>query len=934
MDWFRHDDDKSRKNLSQVIQDYRLNRERLLHIQTKTKDGFAQITHILKPTTAALLECINTENLNSLAFELGACDNKPPLQKENSFTEQVFTVFDMLIDSARLEIGNPAIAIIGQVKAGKSTFVNNLLRKNVVCQSFETCTARLTRLTYSKTNFVEIIDVDGKVLEKKKLRNCTIPENYLQLKENDRNDPLETGKQILAGIASDFLKLGIDIIDSPGLSENAILNNLSKNMIRSILPVMIYVIDGRTSVKQTDISELLELKNSFPNLQIIYFITKLDTEDLSESGNTDPIKLADMKMEIAFTKLQYNNFIPTSFNHWSECTYFHGASLYAYMDYIRKKRTPETLYHYKLFSKFEADLHSFLLLNFENKIHEASNTIINFLMDVMTKIISRAKVLSDFSKDNFDQITMIKKIEEELFRKVKEVITNSRNDLMNRLVRRLKDETDAIVHPIGSMEYPNSLRIPSNGILTDKKLIKQCQNHIMYAICQGLENIIKQFVEEELFQKYQNAIEDQITTPMKDKIKSQNSKVVEKTLYSLCLEKIIVQNYKFHSYSGLTNSEGYTAKMKMMNDILTSIRHFLTKLFKSHSNKKGIDVKSSNWKMEQAKECLNHCQHRLLVEEVCRNLIDDFEKKHNSFLLALEYEHKFIHQKIKISEEIRMQVAEKAPDFAGLLMLTLDVKSRYMLHGIEQKEKIGQGAQGEVYRCICNGKELAKKTTRVRVEELNEIAEEIFYSYSFEHPRLLPMIAISILDTDDPGFKSISVYSPLKKIDVLKYIKQNRTTLISRLQIGLQVAEALQYLHKQQIMHRDLKLANILLDENNDVFLADYGFCKSIALTEFSYVGTPVHIAPEILRNGIYDHKIDIYSFGILLWYLSQGTGQHPKYAKSKDKLMSADMRPERIPNIPNELWNLMEACWQNDPSHRPEVGVIISNIMEIISKC
>lgn len=251
----RPDDDKSRKNLNQVIQDYRLNRERLVNIQTTTKEAFAQISDILKPSTADLLECINTKNLNSVASELGASEILPQL-KENSLTDQNFNkkVFDMLIDSVKVEIGNPAIAIIGQVKAAKSTFVNVLLRKNVVLQAFERCTARLTRLTYSPTNFLEIIDIDGKILKTEKLKNSTIPAKYLQLTENDRYNPLETGKQVRAGIKSDFLKHGIDIIDSPGLSENTILTNLSKDMIRSILPVMIYVIDGRTSVKQTVIS--------------------------------------------------------------------------------------------------------------------------------------------------------------------------------------------------------------------------------------------------------------------------------------------------------------------------------------------------------------------------------------------------------------------------------------------------------------------------------------------------------------------------------------------------------------------------------------------------------------------------------------------------------------------------------------------------------
>lgn len=251
MTTFKEDVEITRKNLNQAIQEYRENRERLLKIQSSTKEAFGQITEILKPSTAELLECVNIENLTHIAVDLGVIERQ---SSENDSRNSDFlnkTIYERQDLETKVEIGNPAIAIVGQVKAGKSTFVNVLLRKNVVCQAYERCTARLTRLTYSTKNFVEILDIDGKVLDKKMLKNTTIPKKYLQLKEEDRNNPAEINKQIRAGIKSQFLENGIDIIDSPGLSENATLSNLSKNMIKTILPVMIYVIDGRTSVKQT-----------------------------------------------------------------------------------------------------------------------------------------------------------------------------------------------------------------------------------------------------------------------------------------------------------------------------------------------------------------------------------------------------------------------------------------------------------------------------------------------------------------------------------------------------------------------------------------------------------------------------------------------------------------------------------------------------------
>ena len=114
--------------------------------------------------------------------------------------------------------------------------------------------------------------------------------------------------------------------------------------------------------------------------------------------------------------------------------------------------------------------------------------------------------------------------------------------------------------------------------------------------------------------------------------------------------------------------------------------------------------------------------------------------------------------------------------------------------------------------------------------------------------------------------------------------------------------------------------------------MADYGFCKAVALTNHSYVGSPLHIAPEISGREIYDHKIDIYSFGMLLWYLVEGRGRNPKYARRKNYCYDKNERPERIQNIPETLWNLIELCWDHDPKVRPDTDVVIEKLKEIMS--
>ena len=97
----------------------------------------------------------------------------------------------------------------------------------------------------------------------------------------------------------------------------------------------------------------------------------------------------------------------------------------------------------------------------------------------------------------------------------------------------------------------------------------------------------------------------------------------------------------------------------------------------------------------------------------------------------------------------------------------------------------------------------------------------------------------------------------------------------------IKLLNALKYLHSKGIMHRDLKLENLILrdnDNNYDVKLADFGLAAFVSQSDqlFKRCGTPGYVAPEILNDQKYDQKVDIFSAGIIFYIILTGTSPFP----------------------------------------------------------
>jgi serine/threonine protein kinase len=145
------------------------------------------------------------------------------------------------------------------------------------------------------------------------------------------------------------------------------------------------------------------------------------------------------------------------------------------------------------------------------------------------------------------------------------------------------------------------------------------------------------------------------------------------------------------------------------------------------------------------------------------------------------------------------------------------------------------------------------------------------------------------------------------------------------------IAFGMALLHSRRIMHRDLKLPNVLLDANLHPKICDFGLSKDFAgmnsLSQTGEKGRLAFMAPEILEGNDFSWSVDVFAFGMTVWMIV--TGQRRFAHKRNEFQIGMEIMSGKRPPLPAELpqtcCNLITECWTQEPRDRPTFPRIVS---------
>lgn len=255
---------------------------------------------------------------------------------------------------------------------------------------------------------------------------------------------------------------------------------------------------------------------------------------------------------------------------------------------------------------------------------------------------------------------------------------------------------------------------------------------------------------------------------------------------------------------------------------------------------------------------------------------------------------------------------------------------------IQIGKELGVGASGVTFIGEHKGMKVAIKSYSMAIltNDINSVKNEIDILSKLQHKNIVQFRGM-MLRRNPPSASLVTKFAQRGELGDVMYktwaLKRQGNAMRFKIVLGL--AEGLKYLHAHNVIHRDIKPANILLGDDFEPMLTDFGFSrffdrdsKEILTGE---TGSYRYMAPEVTRHSHYTEKADVYSFALICneIFCDERPFEYQVAAVVAMDVVKKNLRPSQKKIRNERLKRIIVRCWDKDASQRPDWDEVIEEL-------
>ncbi|XP_063422214.1 uncharacterized protein LOC134706836 [Mytilus trossulus] len=871
------------------------------------------------------------------------------------------------------------IVVAGETTAGKSSLLNLLLGSDVLPHSLLTCTTTICRLWNKEEKAVLVTDADDEVtrlhlpkdmeaaLMKEKLQNYVSDASQNKYKFVDIHWPIP------------ILKRQAIIVDTPGIgSSDELTMRLLDYLPKAI--AFIYVINSSNAggVQSDRLLKIFEVQKKdskmyeFDPTRAIFVCNKWDqvpAEEDDKVWNNTKMKLKD------------------NWPHFKESQMFKLSS----KEETRRAATPGLEYTTN-FQRLLTGIGEMIPASLEAKVARHSRWQKQFLEKALKRIVGRIKL----SRKTEDEKKKLKVNIEERIKTLSYSIKEVKKRVKEEAEFRCEQISTNLYEHLRSKETYKYMFLWSNAELPKggdfevieyqaKKLIIErintetrawCNREKVNDITQELSNLFKaecKLIDAQCEEINRTLLD--ISMPLDDGLHDYSNKPEHSNDPLFTRHEKIVLAVTSPLWLPLVIGAGLIA---LPFGVAAGVKDLVQQSWKINDYNSNRLKYMMDWCSEVLKQYNKEAILKLMeetylkdfkmkVDFVCETVIPQQIKADEQFICHIKNE-------LRTSCEIRKQFQPlefSCKSILGkLLLINMDYFSGYKLSKKNIRnggEEIGKGQFSDVHatEVLINEKwiKAAVKTLRKPLEKTDSYVQlsEVQNLRKLYHPNIVELFGVSYrLGSQSKKFLQIYMEYCDGSLEHIVYRKRDPPPCFKfkdvseckeswefYLKMMCGVCKGLIHVHYMGFVHRDLKLANILV-KDGEAKIADIGLAKEAEDILGTVTGTPTTMAPEVLQGKMYGTEADIFSLGIILWEMwyarpgythpvgveSEGYQFIAKNLNELSKYVINGTRPELETKYRphNKLQFLMKKCWDNSIVNRPTAAKVLHKLSEMKS--